>query len=223
MIFIIIIVMACIIGIVVLNLKPEKSSEEKRADFLEKAASFMEGAKTPIPGYKDSYAIAYNYQGHQCVYEDYIDRLTHVAFNRSFLKIHTNSNITLKFNEKVRESALDKNSLRNILRPANSVSKKKINVPSEFEAFDVSTNDRNRLSDFFENKKICAFLRSFIVTDERGYSQMALSIREGDIVLEFNTRFGYLPNLVDLQNNPHSLENYTKKLLILANFLNHSR
>ncbi len=223
MAIIIIFIMACIIGIIFLNLQTTTDPQKTRNDYLKEIIRIMEGRSMTIPAYEDSYKILFTFKSEQFEYDDIISKIGNKIIHRGYLRVKTLSNLSLSFNEKTREKFFNKDVVSQIIKPGElSGGRVKLNIPKALREFDIVTNSIFAANAFFQDKKVINILREFKNIDTRGWKHMAIRIKNGEVVLEFNPQTGFKPNLATLRSDPHIIEDNAKKLLVLVARLNTS-
>ena len=222
MAIVIILVMFFIVGIVLLNLKPAENDEQARKSFLKDLAEVMESKLVPLAAYDDSYSISFTYKDLQFVYEDIVSDVGQKRLHRSFLRLQTPSQLSLSFNERANESEFNKDIVGGLLKTAEKArpEQSKLDLPKLFEQFNVITDDINATNTFLNDRKVLRIIKEFKNTDTRGWANMAIRLKDGEIILSFSTQPGHNPSLSQLRNDPHILEDYAKRLFVLAQILN---
>ena len=83
--------------------------------------------------------------------------------------------------------------------------------------FDVYTNNAILIDKFIQDEKVLRLLERYINVDSHGYRSLPFRIQDGVIMLEFQNRTEFKPNLIGLRNNLHSIEDRLDEVTLLYN------
>ena len=78
----------------------------------------------------------------------------------------------------------------------------------------------NRLDKLFQNAKLLSFFLECKNTDARGWPFMSFKIKEGTLILEFQSLGSTRPSLNVLYKDVRAIENYLKSMSMIVDVLN---
>ena len=215
---IIVIVVLCFIGVYFFNTYLTPLVKRTRSQYLKILVDLMEGTVGSVDGQTGSYLLTFIYKGQEFHYEDVLVKGINGYSNRAYLRVKSAGHLFLSLHED--SSISKKNSWSNsAVRTLNMSDLQAGDLYCDLKRMKVMTNDSDQASHLLGQNKIIRILSHFKNRDSRGLESLALRIRDGEVILEFQERAGYRPNLLDLHNDPHRLEDIVHHCFVLVKAL----
>lgn len=194
--------------------------KQTREQFLQSLGKFVDGHLESIKDSPRAFRIRFVFEGRNFIYEDIPEMGFKQEHYKAYLKVKTDSDLTLQFSEKPRSTTIKSEVLivSNIPdEPLPSVVR--VSVPARLKDLNIHTNNPKEANRFLGNEKIVSILAEFKNVDSRGYPSVSLKIIDGMVILEFHSSPGKNPSRHALGNNIASMEDHLVKLLKIVNQL----
>lgn len=214
-----IIILALIGGIIYIN-RSSSNNIKTRDDFLAVLEKFLEGKREPYADYEDSHKIIFTFEGVDFTYEDVlIPGFKNEKVNKAYLKVKTNSSLTLVFEEKRKSVGTFRSDLSVFNKSGTSGGRSKLKVPDKLRNFEIHTDELEVVEKIFQNQKGVKILNNYKNVDSRGYPFMSIKIHQGLIILQFSSEKRYTPNLGTIRDNIHIFEDHLKDMINLKRII----
>ena len=209
-----------IIGAIVIFSRVFTKAKDRRQQYLDAMAKYLDGAVTPLPDYEDSYEIKFTYKGANFAYTDIEDPGFHTPTYRGVLKAPTNDPFTMSFTENPKSKMrADISSISDVLNAWKDMDV--VRLPKELQGFTVFTTNPSRSNALILDEQISKIFLKYKNVDSRGHPVMSLEILEGIVTLKFHPLGASLnPSIFDLQNNPTSISTHLDRMLPIVTKVN---
>src|SRR3989338_5612631 len=135
--------------------------KDKRKEYLQVLATFLETKIEPVAEQENSWQLRFNYNGRNFVYEDIEDRLQKSCVYKVRLKAEVASPLKVDFTERDRTTIrANVQSLSDMKSPWTTDAEKVI-LPAGLQEFTVFSNDFPKANKLFANEKIVRTFKSF--------------------------------------------------------------
>lgn len=201
-----VVILVLVGGIAYLAWTPH-SKPKSRDEFLFELVKYLGGQQEDIEGSDLGIRIKFSYEGHEFAYEE----IQTVGFRdrvfKGFLKANCGVDYTFYLAEKKAQK---------IVRPGyddEPASRYKTTaLPQSLHVFNGFSNNAEFAKEFLKDAKIEQLLNTYKSVDMNGYPFMSLRIKQGEIVLEFNSVGRVRPSLIELKGNVPSIEQHIDKI-----------
>ncbi len=213
------VVVVIIIAIVLLS-RGTTNSEQKRSEYLQRLAEFLNTQVRPIEGLSNSFELVFKYDDQEFVFQDLEDLGFQSKIFRAILKTQLKIPLTLTFIEDSKSRLRSDIAVLEQLTSPGAHLGEKVDVPKSLKAFSIATNKPVVVNALFKQADIVKIFNQFKGVDPRGHPTMSLEIRDGMVVLEFHSSGPLKPSWLDLQNNASMIEEFIKKILLVVRAAN---
>ncbi len=183
------------------------SKKKSRDDLLNDLNRVLEGKLERLEGFENSYRISFTFEGYSFRYED----VESVGFKdkiyKSYLKIDTDTKLTLIFGEKHRTK---------LIQHAKSHSHGIVRLPKSFQDFGATSNNASLAEAFLDDPKVIKIFKKFAGFDPWGKPRMMIRVAEGAIVLSFDAEAGGLHKPLRYVTETSIIEEYLDQMIILV-------
>lgn len=213
--WIIVTVVVIVLAIVFLSGRSLTKSKT-REEYLQELAAYLEGQLSPLTGQTPGYQIVFKFEGRDFIFEDVEQEGFQEKVHKAYLKIKTNSSLTINFTEGSRMT------IRSEIVKASDIKDEQIErlmVPKELKKFKVFANDIEKANELFEDPKTKGLFVHYFNTGTRGEPAMALRLQDGLLTLEFFESVAMRPSLYDLMETPAKIENELYNILTLTKLI----
>lgn len=200
------VIMFLIGGIMWLN-TGSPSKKKSREDLLKDLTRVLEGKLESLEGFENSYRITFTFEGYDFRYEDVESMGFKDKIYKSYLKIDTDTKLTLIFGEKQRTK---------LIEHAKSHSHGIVRLPKTFSDFGATSNNASLSQAFLDDAKVVKIFKRFAGFDPWGKPRMMLRISEGVIVLTFDSEAGGLHKPLRYVTETSIIEEYLDQLIVLV-------
>lgn len=212
---IVLLIVGILVAIILLS-RESPQGEGLRKKYLEAMAKFVGSALEKSQLYDNSYQINFRYEGTEFSFEDIEEQAFQNRTYKGFLKAKTPIKLTLRFTEKSRTvTRSDVTALSNFVT-VWAQDKGQVGLPKVLKDFHIYTNNSEMTRKLLEDDRIVKVFAKFKDVDSRGHPVMSLEITEGVVTIKFQPPGNLKPNLLDLQRNVPSLEDYLADLLLFV-------
>jgi hypothetical protein len=208
-------------GIILLNSKLFEK-KDKRKEYLEALAAFLESKVEPLeqgpdmPSWDNSYQIRFAYKGRPFIYQDIEDRLEKSCIYKAYLRASISSPLRLDFTERDRSAIrADVQTLSDIKTPW-ARDAERVTLPPALQELTIFTNDPVKSSALFADEIISRIFVGFKGTTSVGKPYLSLALGNGFVTLTFHPQGALQPTWADLQDNASRIEGYLEQLSLVA-------
>ena len=197
-------------------------SKKSREEFLRDLQQYVEGRQEVISAEDGSFRIIYDLENVEFFFEDiFVKGFSQEGINKAFLKVATKTPITMSFLERDSNQKIITGEVRLASRMSKEAdqSAAMVVIPKVLKEFKVYSSHPNIANKFLEDKKVVGILSTFKNSDQRGFPSLSFRVSDGVIILEFSLGPAFRPNLQNLRTNVASIEDFSDKLLYLAQVL----
>jgi hypothetical protein len=189
-----------------------------RDEFLNDLCLYLKGELVPVANSENSFHLNFQYEGLDFVYEDIEGAGFYNKIYSAYLRVKTKSSLTLIFQEPTRQKLISKEVqlASNIIDDGSTQARVKIDIPKSLKGFAVRTNDPLKTNRLLGDAKIADIFNDFQSFDSVGHPFMALSIVEGEVMLEFHPSGTFNPRPLYLQKNIKTLDDYLSKMAFIV-------
>lgn len=183
------------------------SKKKSREELLNDLTRVLDGTMVPLEGFDNSYRINFEFEGYAFRYED----VESVGFKdkiyKSYLKIDTDTKLSLNFGEKRRTK---------LIEHAKSNHHGVVRLPKDFQDFGATSNNPSLSEAFLDDAKVVRIFKKFSGFDPWGKPRLMMRISEGTIVLAFDAEAGGLHKPLRYVTETSIIEEYLDQLIILV-------
>lgn len=183
------------------------SKKKSREDLLKDLTRVLDGQMEEVEGFENSFRINFSFEGYSFRYED----IESVGFKdkiyKSYLKIDTDTKLTLIFGEKHRTK---------LIQHAKSHSHGIVRLPKTFQDFGATSNNVSLAEAFLDEPKVIKIFKKFANFDPWGKARMQIRLTDGSIVLSFDSEVGGLHKPLRYVTETSIIEEYLDELIVLV-------
>jgi hypothetical protein len=201
---VVLLVAGIIVAIMFLS-RDSSDKQETREEYLKSLTKFVGGVQEPMEGHEDSYRIFFRHGGVKFIYEDVKEQgLGELVYSRGYIRAPAPFMLNLTFLEKSKSSLIS--------RSSGGV----VDLPEKLREFIVTTDKPVEVNKLFLLDDVVKVFAKFKDRDPRGHPVVSLDIKSGVLVLKLHSTNEVIePNILGLQCNVYSIEDYLDKMLIV--------
>ena len=204
-----------LVVLILLNIKIP-NTKDKRKQYLQSLADYLETKLEPMEGQDHSYRLRFVYKNKQFIFEDVEDRLQNSCVYKVFLKAITSSKLKIDFTERPRTTIRANVQSLDDLKAPWLVDAEKVILPPPLQGFTVFASDNKKAIQLFTKDQVVKIFTGFKNMTSLGHPYQSLAIVDGVVTLSFHPPGELKPTWGDLQENISRIEDFLEQVNIVA-------